>query len=166
MKLTAPGDGWAGGVSKELPGEAEVGTLQGLRVMSGMWRQSLGLELRRDTGLGVISEQMVSSSEQTGGEASGGRRVPGGKWRVWRAGGDLDSPVGGHLPQGHGLTEEGRGRESVGSTAACPHSLTLPSSVAPTPQPLPILSSLPSLPFPPPSTTGVLTAFQEVGLMP
>ena len=77
MKLTAPGDGWAGGVSKELPGEAEVGTLQGLRVMSGMWLQSLGLELRRDTGLGVISEQMVSSSEQTGGEAPGGRRVPG-----------------------------------------------------------------------------------------
>lgn len=94
VKLTAPGDGWAGGVSKELPGEAEVGTLQGLRVMSGMWLQSLGLELRRDTGLGVISEQMVSSSEQTGGEAPGGRRVPGEKWRVWRASGDLDSPVG------------------------------------------------------------------------
>lgn len=82
MKLTAPGDGLAGGVSKELPGEAEVGMLQGLRVMSGMWLQSLGLELRRDTGLGVISEQMVSSPEQTGGEAPGGRRVPGGKWRV------------------------------------------------------------------------------------
>ena len=82
VKLTAPGDGLAGGVSKELPGEAEVGMLQGLRVMSGMWLQSLGLELRRDTGLGVISEQMVSSPEQTGGEAPVGRRVPGGKWRV------------------------------------------------------------------------------------
>jgi len=72
----------------------------------------------------------------------------------------------GHLPQGHGLTEEGRSRESVDSTAACPHSLTLPFSTAPTPQPLPTLSSLPGLPFPPPSTAGVLTAFQEVDLMP
>ena len=94
VKLTAPGDGLAGGVSKELPGEAEVGTLQGLWVMSGMWLQSLGLELKRDTGPGVISEQMVSSLEQTGGDAPGGRWVPGGKWRVWRAGRDLDSPVG------------------------------------------------------------------------
>lgn len=70
----------------------DVGTLRGLRVMSGCgW--SPGLELRRDTGSGVISEQMVFSPGRTGWQ------VPGGKMSVWKAGGDLDRPVGVTSPE-------------------------------------------------------------------
>ena len=66
-------------------------------------------------------------------------------------------------PRPHG---GGKGQRKCGLNSSLSTQPHFAIQHGPPPQPLPTLSSLPGLPFPPPSTAGVLTAFQEVDLMP